>query len=108
MKDQINLSRRRNNKIIDIHLYSEYAEEVDDNLEDWEVYDMTSTEIEIDLTFKDPLQVSSGWTRDQLVVDINLTDYETKLGENLRRIILMEEIPRQISSASEQEVLENL
>ena len=99
MKDQINLKRHKRDKIIDVHFYSEYAEDVDDNLEDWEVYDMTSTEIEIDLTFKDPLQVSSGWTRDSLLVDINLTDYETKLGENLRRIILMEEIPRQISSA---------
>ena len=94
MKDLINEMRHERDKILGVNFYSEYADGVDGNLEDWEVKNMTSTEIEIDLTFKDPLQVSSGWKRDELVVDVNLTDYETKLGENLRRIILMEEIPR--------------
>ena len=89
MKDQINLKRHKRDKIIDVHFYSEYAEDVDDNLEDWEVKSMTSTEIEIDLKFKDPLQVSSGWTSDELLVDVNLSEYETKLGETLERIILM-------------------
>ena len=58
----------------------------------------TSTEIEFSLTFKEPLQISSGWTRDKLVIDVNLTNYETVSGEILRRMILIEEIPCQISS----------
>ena len=75
MTDLINETRYGRHRIIDLHLYSEYQEEIDENLEDWQVTNMTATRIDIQLNYKDPIQVSTGWDRDELIIDINLTEY---------------------------------
>ena len=62
--DLINDVRYMKYRIIDLHLHSQYTEEVDANLKDWKVESMTDTEIEISVEFKDPLQVSTGWEPD--------------------------------------------
>ena len=95
MKDLINMNRHSNQEIISLFHQSEDADERGDNLENWEVTRMNSTEIEIGLKFKDPLQVSIGWTRDELLVDVNLTDYATFNDVKLRRFILIGKIPVQ-------------
>ena len=64
MIDLINNSRYTKSKLISMHLESEGAEEIDENLENWEVTSITPTVIEFSLTYKDPLQVSSGWQND--------------------------------------------
>ena len=74
----VNETRYARNRIIDLHLYSEYQEEIDENLEDWHVKNVTDTRIEIQLKYKDPKQVSTGWDRDKLIIDINLTKYGNK------------------------------
>ena len=52
---------------------------IDANLESWEVIDMTATEIWIELHFKESRPVSSGWDRDKLTIEINLTQYGINL-----------------------------
>ena len=50
----INENRYGRHRIIDLHLYSEYQEEIDENLEDWQVKSMTDTRIELKIKYKDP------------------------------------------------------
>ena len=53
---RINQSRQSSEyRILDLHLYSMDSDGVNDNLEDWEVLKVSSTEIEIKIKFKDPL-----------------------------------------------------
>ena len=43
MMDLVNSKRTSEDRIISLALYSEIAEGLDDNLEDWEVTDMSAT-----------------------------------------------------------------
>ena len=70
-------------RILHVQLYSEIKDEIDDNLQDWEVASMTDTRITIDLTYREPLQVSAGHDRDRLLVHVNLTEYKNKQGHKV-------------------------
>ena len=76
MARMLSETHQNRNKIIDLHQYSEYEDYVDQNLEDWDVTDISATQIDIKLKFKDPKQVSIGHERDLLTVEINLSEYE--------------------------------
>ena len=47
LSDLINKTRKDRFRIIDLHLFSENAEEIDQNLIDWQVSDISSTRIDI-------------------------------------------------------------
>ena len=74
-------------------MYSEYTEEVDANLKDWKVKSMSDTEIEISVEFKDPLQVSTGWEPDKLIIDVNLAPYQNKQNIVRPRTIIEIDVP---------------
>ena len=105
MKDRINETRKSQFRVLDLHLLSQYTEHIDENLADWEVVSLSATEIEILLTFKDPLQVSSGWDNDMLTVDVNLAPYYNRQRHVIPRQILWVNMPSQMSSAAEKEIL---
>ena len=62
---------------------------------------MTDTRITLKLTYEDPLQVSVGHYRDELLVHVNLTEYENKQGHTVPQMLLEEDIPVQVSSLDE-------
>ena len=47
LSELFNKTRKDRCRIIDLHLYSEYAEEIDQNLIDWQVSDMSPTRIDL-------------------------------------------------------------
>ena len=106
MRLLINDVRKGQYRILDVHLYSDYQDEIDENLVDWEVTDMSATTIEILLSYKNPRKVSIGYKRDVLSVEVHLTEYENKQKLKLPRKILLEEMPGQMSSQTELEILE--
>ena len=57
----INKTRKGKNRIIDVHLYSDDQEQIDANLADWEVADMSATTVEILIKYKNPRAVSIGY-----------------------------------------------
>ena len=50
------------------------TEEVDDNLTGWQLFSISSTKIEIDLEFEEPLEVSQGDSPDKLLLICNLEE----------------------------------
>ena len=43
------------NRLIDVHLVSDFYDDIDENLKEWQVSNMTATNIEILLEFRDTL-----------------------------------------------------
>ena len=62
---------------------------------------MSATTIEISLNYLNPRKVSIGHKRDELTVEVHLTEYENKQKIELPRKILMEEVPGQMASQTE-------
>ena len=96
----INETKRGENWIIDLHLYSD-DEFIDENLVDWEVTSMNESSIEFRLEYKNPLQVSAGGTKDKLMIDVRLTEYGNVQDYKLPRMMLIADVPRQVASDSE-------
>lgn len=74
--DVINGARFSKKRFLDLHVISLEAERVDENLADWKVVKVDTWWIEIELTFKDPLLISSGFEPDILIVDVNLFEFK--------------------------------
>ena len=55
------------------------TEEVDDNLIGWQIVSISSTNIDIDLEFEEPLEVSQADNPDKLLVKFN---FEELIDEN--------------------------
>ena len=91
--DRINDSRFDTNRILDLSLYSLDSEIVNENLEDWWVERVTSTEFQIALKFIDPKQVSVGYEWDELIIDINLTEEQNEQNYVTPRTIVRADIP---------------
>ena len=60
----INDKRYSNERIIDLHMYSETFRLMDENLEDWRLSTISSTLFEFELVYMDVLNVSSGYEKD--------------------------------------------
>ena len=70
---------------------------------------MSFTKIEIDLTFKKPLEVSQGSKPDLMIVHTNLAAYPDENGQKLpQKLIKMRQIPAQIGSVEVEEVLDSI
>ena len=98
MLDLINETRGSEKFILDVHLFSDYDDWIDENLIDWNVISVTPTRIRIKLEFKEPLDVSSGLKRDKLTVNINLKNHRNKQEIVLPQTILISEVPGQMAS----------
>ena len=96
--------------MIDLNLYSEDQEDEDinANLMDWEVTSISSTKINLRLNFKVSKQVSSGWNRDQMSMEIDLSQFESSLNTKLPRAIVIREVPGQIASEAAYKVVQAL
>ena len=94
----INETKDTQNFILDVHVYSDYDDFIDENLIDWEALSVTSTQIRIKLQFKNPLDVSTGHKRDKMTVHVNLKDYQNAQEIVLPETILISEIPGQMAS----------
>ena len=66
----IELNKLSKNNLIDLYVLKGDEEEVtrDPNLKSWEIVSVSSTWIEIDLIFHEPLLVSQGSEYDKLVI----------------------------------------
>ena len=76
----IALNKESGNKLIDLMVISsdeDDAEKVEPspNLSSWEIVSVSSSLIEIKLTFEKPLEVSQGTERDKLVVQVSLSQF---------------------------------
>ena len=47
LADLINKTRKNRNRMIDLRLYSEYADKIDQNLIDWQVSEISPTRIDL-------------------------------------------------------------
>lgn len=90
----INEARNTLDPIVDVHVVSSYEEVVDQNLQDWSVTNIDKHSIEVTITFKDTMQVSSGFDPDRLIVDVDLSKRRMLLASAaVSRQILIEPIP---------------
>ena len=85
MKEFINNNRYNKDRIIDVHMFSSHTGLMDENLKDWSVSNISPTLIMIDLIFKDPLEVSCGFDQDELIIDVNLSDFPDAKSRRLPR-----------------------
>ena len=106
LMELINEKRYSNERIIDLHMYSETFRLMDENLEDWRLSTISSTLFEFELVYIDVLNVSSGYQKDQLFIDVNLSNYLKKNENQLPRKILVKNIPAQYASKDDQEEVE--
>ena len=63
------------NKLLDVMMLSGDNEMIDDNLKDWKLISVTSSEITVDVEYENPLLVSQGDIPDILVVQAGLQEY---------------------------------
>ena len=66
-----------------IEFYAVHAEDSDESqgntkpiMDSWSLMALTSTEIEVSLSFSDPLNVSAGDSPDLLLVQLDLSEYK--------------------------------
>ena len=75
------------------------TEEPTNNLEAWEVTSASATEININLSFKKPLEVSQGDKPDILLVQLDLSHFPDENDRHLPKGLLKEaNLPAMISS----------
>ena len=80
-------------------MYSPDEEKALENLLSWTVVSVSSKLIEIDLEFDQPLNVSQGDSRDQLLIQLNLKHFPDENDLRLpASLVKTKEIPPQIGS----------
>ena len=109
LRESINAIRKTPNAPIDVLMISSKNDKKDENLTDWSISKLSSTEIDIDLVFSQPTEVSQDEKPDILVVEIRLSEYKGQNGKYLDdRIIKKGSIPSQIVSKSEAEAISDI
>ena len=71
-------------------MISTVTEQLNQNLLDWKLVSVSSTKIEIDLDFKDPLKVSQGEQPDKLFIMLNLQQFQDENGNSIQPGLLKE------------------
>ena len=83
-----------NEKVLSVLMISGDTEEVDENLVDWQLVTIDPEKLEIDLEFREPIQVSQGENPDRILIQVEMEGYKDENGNSLPPGLLKQkEIP---------------
>ena len=91
----IALNEESQNRLLDVTMLSGSEEGgIDDNLASWQITEVTSKQIDIELEFRQPLLVSTDDQPDQIVIQAELSEFQDTNMQSLpTSIVRTKEIP---------------
>ena len=100
--DLINTRDTYPEKLLEIVMINGDTEEIDENLKSWSVISASATNIDIRTEYEKPLYVSTGYSPDFLILQINLSGYTDYRGNRLPPSVIKKVLlPPQFSSQEE-------
>ena len=103
-KDFANEINESDNNLVEVVMINGDTEKIDENLKSWSVTKVSSTGIEISLDFEKAIAVSTGYSPDLLIIQIQLGDYTNYKGSRFPPSVIKKVVlPPQFSSQEEAE-----